>query len=199
MMHSSSRIGPARLRAAAQRGLPQPRARLLVALVLAASGISAALLPVFQGASSADEVTASVNNLRDGWDPGETTGSLTPGALGSGLGELFAAQVDGQVYAQPVIAGHTVIVATENDWVYGLDTASGAVKWSSFLPSAVNPASPGTAWPAAAEHCTDLAPSVGVTGTPVYDPGSGVVYLVSKEVPAGHTALAPAFYMHALN
>lgn len=171
--------------------------RLAVAIVVGASCVTAALLA---NGSRADEVTVSANNLRDGWDAGETTGALTPASLhGSGLGELFAAQVDGQVYAQPVIAGHTAIVATEDDWVYGLDAVTGHVAWKRFLPALANPKSPGTTWPASAEDCTDLAPDVGVTGTPVYDPANGLVYMVSKEVPAGHTALTPAYYIHALN
>jgi hypothetical protein len=178
-------------------GTPRARhAELLVALLLAATGVTGGLLA---SSSQADVVTASVNNLRNGWDPHETTGALTPGALSHGLGQLFAAQVDGQVYAQPVVVGHTVIVATEDDWVYSLDAVTGDVIWKKFLPGLVNRKSPGTPWPASAEDCTDLAPENGVTGTPVYNPANGDVYMVSLEVPAGNSALHPAYYLHALN
>lgn len=158
-------------------------------MVLLTVGIS--LLPHLAPDARADEVTISGNNLRDGWDGAETTGSLTPSALTGGtFGQLFAANVDGQVYAQPIVAGGTLIVATENDWVYGLNTHTGAVLWSTSL---------GTPWPASAGNCTDLAPSVGVTGTPVYDAATGTVYLVSEEVPAGHTPRQPAFFLNALD
>ncbi|HXP22243.1 MAG TPA: choice-of-anchor D domain-containing protein [Streptosporangiaceae bacterium] len=167
-------------------------ARLSAALVLAAAGVAAGVLPYPSVPSSrADELTMSGGNLRNGWDPGETTGSLSPTALLSGsFGQLFSTTVNGQVYAQPVVVGNTVIVATENDMVYGLDAASGAIKWSTSL---------GTPWPAAAENCTDLAPNVGVTGTPVYDPASNAVYMVSQVVPPGHTDEQPVFHMDALN
>jgi len=167
-------------------------ARVTVAAALAVAGVAVAV-PPFGGAgrARADEVTISANDLRDGWDSGETTGTLTPATLKGGtFGQLFATGVDGQVYAQPIVAGGTVVVATENDEVYGLSAATGAIKWSTSL---------GTPFPASAEHCTDLAPNVGVTGTPVYDPGTGLVYMVSEVIPAGHTGQQPAFYMNALN
>ena len=164
---------------------------LLAAAMLAVSGITAVgLLPHTPAPSArADEVTASQNDLRTGWDPQEP--GLAPATLQGGtFGQLFATPVGGQVYAQPVVAGSNVIVATENDWVYGLNAATGAITWSRQL---------GMAWPAAAEGCKDLTPDVGVTGTPVYDPATGTVYLVSQEVPQGNSAYTPAFYMHALD
>ncbi len=171
--------------------------RLVVAVVLGASCVTGALLA---SGSRADEVTQAANNLRDGWDQAETTGALTPSSLqDTGLGELFATQVNGEMYGQPLVVGQTVIVATENDWVYGLDALTGAIRWQKYLPGLVNPKSPGTPWPSSAVSCVDLEPNIGVTGTPVYDPATGDVYLWSKEVPAGHTAESPEYYLHALN
>jgi hypothetical protein len=163
---------------------------LLGTVALAAAALTTGVVPGTPApAARADEVTASQNDLRDGWDPGET--GLTPAVLGSGtFGQLFSTKVDGQVYAQPVVAGNTVIVATENDWVYGLNAATGAIDWSRQL---------GTPWPSSAEGCSDLAPNVGVTGTPVYNPATGTVYLVSQEVPAGNSVYNPEFFMHAIN
>lgn len=40
-----------------------------------------------------------------------------------------AAKLDGPVYAQPLVIGSRVYVATENDTIYALDTATGAVLW----------------------------------------------------------------------
>ena len=40
-----------------------------------------------------------------------------------------AAQVDGDVYAQPLVYGSAVYVGTENDSVYALNAATGAVLW----------------------------------------------------------------------
>jgi len=49
-----------------------------------------------------------------------------------------------------------------------LNTSTGAIEWSRHL---------GAPWPPYAEHCSILAPDVGVTGTPVYDPSTGTVYI----------------------
>jgi Bacterial lectin/Abnormal spindle-like microcephaly-assoc'd, ASPM-SPD-2-Hydin/PQQ-like domain len=164
------------------------RTRVLIGTVaLAAAALTTVAGPA--PAARADDVTASQNDLRDGWDPGEP--GLTPPVLGSGaFGQLFSTKVSGQVYAQPVVAGNTVIVATENDWVYGLNAATGTIDWSRQL---------GMPWPSSAEGCSDLEPNVGVTGTPVYNPATGTVYLVSQEVPAGNSVYNPEFFMHAIN
>jgi hypothetical protein len=36
-------------------------------------------------------------------------------------GQAFSTQLDGQIYAQPLSVGGTLIVTTETDHVYGLD------------------------------------------------------------------------------
>jgi outer membrane protein assembly factor BamB len=121
--------------------------------------------PVAPGSGPAgDETTISQNDLRDGWDPNEPT--LTPAALQNGsFGQIFKTAVNGQVYGQPLVVGSTLIVATENDWVYGLNATSGAVLWKTSL---------GT--PYHITNCTDLTPNVGVTSTGVYDPSTNTVY-----------------------
>jgi len=162
---------------------------LLVTVALAAALITGMVPGIPAPAARADDVTASQNDLRNGWDQGET--GLTPAVLASGtFGQLFSTPVDGQVYAQPVVVGNTVIVATENDWIYGLNSATGAIEWSRQL---------GAPWPSSAENCSDLEPNVGVTGTPVYNPATGTVYMVSQEVPAGNSVYNPEFLMHAIN
>ena len=113
---------------------------------------------------SSDETTVSQNDLRDGWDPNEP--ALTPAALQNGsFGQIFKTPVNGQVYGQPLVVGNTLIVATETDWVYGLDATTGAVLWKTSL---------GT--PYHITNCTDLTPDIGVTSTGVYDPSTGTVY-----------------------
>jgi hypothetical protein len=78
------------------------------------------------------------------------------------------APVDGAVYAQPLIVGSLVIVATENDTVYALDAATGAVRWRRHLASPV----------AAGLPCGNIRPS-GITGTPVADPATGRLWVVT--------------------
>jgi outer membrane protein assembly factor BamB len=115
---------------------------------------------------SNDEVTVSQDNLRTGWDRGEP--ALTPAAVSGGsFGQVFSTSVNGQVYAQPLVVGSTLIAATENNWVYGLDAATGAVLWKTSL---------GT--PYHITTCLDVTPNIGVTSTPVYDPLTGTVYVL---------------------
>jgi Abnormal spindle-like microcephaly-assoc'd, ASPM-SPD-2-Hydin/PQQ-like domain len=114
-----------------------------------------------------DETTASQNDLRDGWDPNEP--ALTRAAVQGGqFGQIFKTAVHGQVYAQPLVIGNILIVATEKDWVYGLNATTGAILWRTSLGEAYHITS-----------CDDLTPKIGITSTPVYDPNTGSVYVMA--------------------
>ena len=136
----------------------------------------------------ADNITNSQDNLRTGWDSAES--SLAPSSITSTtFGQLFATKVQGQVYAQPLVVGNMLVVTTEDDYVYGLDAATGAIKWQRSL---------GTPWPASAIGCADLTPNLGSTSTGVYDPTSGLMYFTTK-INDGPDVLHPNWYMHAIN
>jgi outer membrane protein assembly factor BamB len=88
----------------------------------------------------------------------------------SGRPRLVASlKLDGPVYASPIVVGGTVIVATENDSVYSFDRQRHQL-WHISL---------GTPSPAGERACGNIDP-LGITGTPVYDAGSGSVYLVAE-------------------
>jgi hypothetical protein len=113
---------------------------------------------------SGDEGTVSQDNKRTNWDPSEP--ALTPAAVSGGsFGQIFSTAVNGQVYAQPLVIGNTLVVATENDWMYGINATTGAVIWKTSLGTPYN-----------ITTCADLTPNIGVTSTPVYDPSTGTVY-----------------------
>jgi outer membrane protein assembly factor BamB len=76
--------------------------------------------------------------------------------------------VDGAVYAEPLVAGGKVIVATENDSLYAFDAATGRQAWRAHLGTPVS----GGQLP-----CGNIDVS-GITGTPVIDPTAGTVYAV---------------------
>ena len=96
-----------------------------------------------------DDPTASQDSLRTGWDPDEP--GLSPSVVhGASFGQVFRTAVSGQVYAQPLVVGSTVIVATENDWVYGLNASTGAIMWSTSL---------GT--PYTIKTCNNIVPNIG--------------------------------------
>jgi hypothetical protein len=76
------------------------------------------------------------------------------------LKRRFARALDGEVYAQPLIAGGRIYVATENNSVYAF-TTSGRRLWRRHLGAPV----PGGDLP-----CGNIDPS-GITGTPVISRG----------------------------
>ena len=93
-------------------------------------------------------------------------------AAGPALGRVhrvWTAGVDGAVYAEPLVAGGRVIVATENDSVYAFDAATGQRAWRAHLGTPVS----GGDLP-----CGNIDVS-GITGTPVVDRRAGVVYAVT--------------------
>ncbi|HCU92086.1 MAG TPA: hypothetical protein DHU96_04865, partial [Actinobacteria bacterium] len=101
-----------------------PARRLYMAI--AGLALTLAMLPALTGAAPgtravpahADELTASQNALRTGWDPSEP--GLSPATVHGGkFKQLFRKTVTGQVYAQPIVVNGMLIVATEDDYVYG--------------------------------------------------------------------------------
>lgn len=80
--------------------------------------------------------------------------------------------LDGELYGQPVVLGNDVYVATENDTVFALSSTSGHVVWRRHIARPV----PSTALP-----CGDIAPTVGITGTPVIDPTRNEIFVVADE------------------
>jgi outer membrane protein assembly factor BamB len=84
--------------------------------------------------------------------------------------------LDGTVYAEPLVVGDRVIAATEGDMVYALAASTGAVLWSTHL---------GTPMDGSALPCGNIDPS-GITGTPVIDPAAGLVWVVAFVQPGRH-------------
>ncbi|HWF79481.1 MAG TPA: PQQ-binding-like beta-propeller repeat protein [Streptosporangiaceae bacterium] len=80
----------------------------------------------------------------------------------------WTAAVDGLVYAQPLIVGSDVIIATENDTIYALSESTGKVRWSRHLARPVTSGLP----------CGNISSS-GITGTPVADPAAGRLWVVT--------------------
>ncbi len=88
--------------------------------------------------------------------------------------------LDGDVYAQPLVVGERVFIATENDTVYSLRAADGAIVWKRHLGSPV---------PASSLPCGDVDP-VGITGTPVVDTRTNRLYAVGFVRPRRHVLFA---------
>ncbi len=132
--------------------------------------------------------TYANDDLRTGWYPNESM--LAPATVGSSLfGKLFDTPIVGQVYAQPLVSGNIVFVATEANWIYGLDVLTGSVQWSRNV---------GPAWNTSDYGCSDLTPTLGITSTPVIDNTGGTAYFMNKTYLNGSSGPG-AFFMHAVD
>ena len=133
----------------------------------------------------------------------------------STFGKLFSCTVDGAIYAQPLwvanvtinsVKHNVVFVATQHDSLYAfdadtspcvqlwhtnlIDSAHGGTSGETSVPSGV----PGSL---VGSGNGDIMPEVGVTGTPVIDPSTNTLYVVSKSV----IVSGPTFYqrLHAID
>jgi hypothetical protein len=160
-------------------------------------------------------VTTYHNNIsRDGTNTHEFALTTTTVATGT-FGKLFSCLVDGAIYPQPLwvanltvnAAKHNVIiVATMRNSVYAFDadTSPCAPLWHANLIDITHggtanetsvPSGPGGNL--VGSGFGDISPEVGITGTPVIDPATNILYVVSKSViPSG-----PTFFqrLHAID
>ena len=136
--------------------VPLMRWRFLLPLVMAVALAVQAVLGAYAAAAIPAWTTYRHDAARSGIDP-DSTSPVTP----SGAWQTPA--LDGEVYGQPLVYGPYVYVATENDSVYKLDAASGAVVWSKHLATPER---------SSLAPCGDISPSIGITSTPVIDPAT---------------------------
>ncbi|HVT95027.1 MAG TPA: hypothetical protein VHD76_19405 [Bryobacteraceae bacterium] len=164
------------------------------------------LIPVV-GFGQVQVTTYHNDNARTGQNRNEYL--LTPENVAAGsFGKRFTYQVDGQVLGQPLylpsvkIEGkgthNVVIAATAHDSVYAFDAdsnegANAEALWHvSFLSSDPKV----TSVPTSDVSCLVIAPELGIVGTPVIDPASGILYLVA-ETKEGDSNYV--FRLHALD
>ncbi len=142
--------------------------------------------------------------------------ALTPANVNSAtFGKLFACAVDGAAYAQPLwvanlsisgVSHNVIFVATAHDSLYAFDADASPCQtlWHANLIDSAHGANAGET--TVANGATgfqvgmgygDMAPEVGVTGTPVIDPAAGILYVVAKSVDSTGTV----FYqrLHAID
>jgi hypothetical protein len=160
--------------------------------------------------------TAHNDRARDGVNSREY--ALTKVTVNTAsFGKLFSCTVDGAVYAQPLwVASQTiggrrhnvVFVATGHDSLYAFDADASPCQelWPhvSLIDTAHGAAAAGeTTVPAGTTGYKvgiglgSLAPEAGVIGTPVIDPATHILYVVSKSMDAAGTT----FYqrLHAID
>ncbi len=185
------------------RSLAAPFVVLLLGLALASAGCGSGSSPVATTASPPVASAAATGQATAGAPAASTTPTQQPALAGTDWPTYHADlkrtgvapgaavwttvnrhwqsdTLDGDVYAEPLVVSGHVIVATENDSIYSLDSSTGIVIWRTNLGDPV----PGGDLP-----CGDIDPS-GITGTPVADPGAGLVYAVAFVQPARHDLVA---------
>ncbi len=164
--------------------------RVLIATIVGCIALGATGAPATVVAGG-NVTTAAYNNLRDGWDSNEP--GLGPSALRSaGFQRLFSTKLSGSIYAQPLVYEGTVVATTEKARAYGLDAATGAIRWQRSF---------GTAFKSSTIGCTDLKPNLGSTSTPVIDPETGTLYMTTRLVTGrkGGKLANAHWFLQALN
>ncbi|MDQ6660541.1 MAG: PQQ-binding-like beta-propeller repeat protein [Chloroflexota bacterium] len=86
------------------------------------------------------------------------------------LARSWNMQLDGAVYAEPLVVGTHVFIATEGDSLYSLDSRTGKIQWHTNV---------GTPVPQSSLPCGNINP-LGITGTPVYDAKTGLIFAVAE-------------------
>jgi hypothetical protein len=156
-------------------------------------------------------LTQHNDNSRSGQNLNETTLN-TSNVNVSNFGKVFFRTVDGDIYAQPLLVSNLAIqgqtrnvlyVATEHNSVFAFDAddpVATAPLWQVNV---------GTSVPAqdicnvsATDGCNgqywgDIAPEIGITGTPVIDSNSSTIYFVAKTKNTSDNSYH--FYLHALD
>src|SRR5205807_526806 len=94
-------------------------------------------------------------------DPGRSGNDTGEPAFNSLSGIWNTPALDGAIYAEPLVDGNNVIVATENDSLYAFDASSGTLHWG--------PVHLGT--PRTSNFLCGNSNPLGITGTPVIDGG----------------------------
>lgn len=112
--------------------------------------------------SATDWITYHKESARSGF----VAGAPDPTALTN----LWKQPLDGAVYAEPLVIGEQLIVVTENNTFYALNAHTGQIQWHTNVGRPV---------PLSALPCGDIDP-LGITGTPAYDPQTGLVFAVAE-------------------
>jgi hypothetical protein len=159
---------------------------LAAALVGCSQHVAEQLEPPAGLVSAHGTITQAADESRAGWYPDQPL--LDPATVsGPNFKRIFKTQLQPgfsqQVLAQPLVVGGKVLVVTEANNAYLVDALTGAVLLSRNL---------GPAFDATTVGCSDVIPTVGITGTPVVDVATNTAYFYAKSSAGGWT-------LHAVN
>jgi outer membrane protein assembly factor BamB len=149
------------------------------------------------------------DNYRSGANTHETT-LTTANVNVSHFGRKAVFPVQGQVYAQPLylpnltingVSHNVVLIATEHDQVYAFDANSGQQLWHTNLLVSHTALITISSISSGDVNCTDMTPEIGITGTPVIDTTTNVMYFVALTKETSLTTHQTTFYqtLHELD
>lgn len=135
-----------------------------------------------------DVLTQRYDNSRSGCNLAEQT--LNPSAVNpKRFGKLFSREVDGEIYAQPLVVSsltmpkqgkrNVVFVATEHNSVYAFDATDPLSERPFWHINLGNPI-PTQDLGSACGVYSDFSREVGITGTPVIDAKTQTLYVVAR-------------------
>ncbi|MFO0956597.1 MAG: hypothetical protein U0800_03910 [Isosphaeraceae bacterium] len=162
--------------------------------------------PLEERVLAAVDVLTYHNDLaRTGQNLAETQLTATTVSAAT-FGKVGQVKVDGQVYAQPLVktgvdvpgkgVRDLVFVATEHDSVYAFDANTLEPIWH---VSFIDPSRGITTVPMEDLQDHSLNPEAGITSTPVIDPATGTIYVVSRiKITQGNSASYEQ-HLHALD
>jgi len=156
--------------------------------VATTDGTKSASAPAYV-TTSAGMFTHHNDNARTGQNLNESVLNLS-NVNAASFGKIASFDIDGIAHASPLYVSNVsipgiglrnvVYVSTEHDSVYAFD-AEGLSATPLWQRSFINPASGITTVPNTdTGECCDIAPEIGITGTPVIDPTSSTLYVVVK-------------------
>jgi polyvinyl alcohol dehydrogenase (cytochrome) len=135
--------------------------------------------------ASADWTGYHFDNSHSGNDPS------APAIAGSGIA-WTSTNLAGDVTAEPLYYNGVVYVATMQDYLYALNPVNGAILWADHLD---------TAWDIGTNPlpCGNDFPFIGIMGTPVIDPATGILYAVGLVTNSSSGSAVPEYHFWAIN
>lgn len=139
-------------------------------------------ITVTGGSTGPPILTYQYGNMRVGANTQEST-LTTSNVNVSTFGKKFTYSIDQYSYGQPLyvpnlsiggIVHNVVFVVTENNSIYAFDADGGGQLWHHFIDTPI---------PCSAVHGCGIAPTVGITATPVIDLSLGRIYVESRTAP----------------
>jgi fibronectin type 3 domain-containing protein len=150
----------------------------------------------------------SIDQARTGLNANETV-LTTANVNSTRFGKLQTFATDGIADASPLYVSNVVIpgqgahnivyVATEHDSVYAFDADARQLP-PLWKVSFIDPTNHITTVPSAdTGECCDIAPEIGITGTPVIDPTTNTLFVVAKTKEVSGSTTTYVHRLHALD